>query len=121
MFSGASAFNQPIGDWNVSAVIRMDGMFQDASAFNQPIGQWDLASIESLHDRLQTLPTVVAIPVGGPQITRPVAIVRRLGVRPIVAARRHPGSLAIPCSVPPCAWHTLPHTPASVPSVWPYT
>ena len=41
MFRDASNFNQPIGDWNVSAVTKMNGMFLGASAFNQPIGNWD--------------------------------------------------------------------------------
>ena len=35
MFNGATAFNQPIGDWNVSSVTNMGGMFRE-SPFNQP-------------------------------------------------------------------------------------
>jgi surface protein len=37
MFRNTSAFNQPIGSWNVSSVDRMDYMF-NSSAFNQPLG-----------------------------------------------------------------------------------
>ena len=36
-FRNTSAFNQPIGSWNVSSVDRMDYTF-NSSAFNQPLG-----------------------------------------------------------------------------------
>jgi surface protein len=39
-FLGASAFNSPIGDWNVASVTTMDSMFQDASAFDANITGW---------------------------------------------------------------------------------
>jgi len=39
MFRG-TAFNQPIGSWNVSNVVTMTEMFRDSS-FNQDIGQWN--------------------------------------------------------------------------------
>ena len=41
MFREARAFNQPIGEWDVSKVTYMNSMFYEASAFNQPIGAWD--------------------------------------------------------------------------------
>ena len=37
MFWNASSFNQPLNDWNVSNVRRMDAMFENASSFNQPL------------------------------------------------------------------------------------
>jgi surface protein len=45
MFVGASAFNQPIGIWNVSNVTRMEVMFQSATAFNQDIGNWNVSNV----------------------------------------------------------------------------
>ena len=47
MFNGASAFNQAIGDWNVSSVY-MSGMFKGASAFNQAIGDWNVSSVTNM-------------------------------------------------------------------------
>jgi surface protein len=37
MFGSTSAFNQPIGTWNTSAVTNMSQMFELATAFNQTI------------------------------------------------------------------------------------
>ena len=48
MFSSASAFNRPIGAWDTSAVTDMQSMFQDASAFNQPIGAWDTSAVTTM-------------------------------------------------------------------------
>ena len=44
----ALAFNQPIGDWDVSSVTIMEYMFDHASAFNQPIGDWDVSAVTSI-------------------------------------------------------------------------
>ena len=41
----APAFNQPIGNWNLSSVNRMESMFNGASSFDQPIGDWDVSSV----------------------------------------------------------------------------
>ena len=47
MFSGA-VFNQNIGNWDVSNVLRMAGLFQNNQSFNQDIGNWDVSSVNSL-------------------------------------------------------------------------
>ncbi len=48
MFTGAQAFNQPIGNWNVSNVNSIASMFWEATSFNQPIGNWDMTGKNSL-------------------------------------------------------------------------
>jgi surface protein len=45
MFGDAPVFNQNIGSWNVSNVIVMAFMFQSAFAFNQPIGSWNVSNV----------------------------------------------------------------------------
>ena len=40
MFRDAAAFNQDIGQWNVSQVTDMGYMFYDARAFNRPLANW---------------------------------------------------------------------------------
>ena len=37
MFRGATSFNQPLNNWNVSNVGDMGDMFLDARSFNQPL------------------------------------------------------------------------------------
>jgi hypothetical protein len=44
MMGGASSFNQPLADWDVSSVIDMNSMFSFAAAFNQPLADWDVSS-----------------------------------------------------------------------------
>ena len=50
MFYNATAFNQPIGSWNVSKVTDMAAMFAEAKAFNQPIGDWDVSNVTNMSD-----------------------------------------------------------------------
>jgi surface protein len=45
MFSVASAFNQPIGNWNVESVTNMATMFVAAYKFNQNIGSWNVSNV----------------------------------------------------------------------------
>ena len=49
MFQGASTFNQPIANWNVSNVTNMGSMFRGATTFNQPIGNWDVSNVTSMY------------------------------------------------------------------------
>ena len=37
MFWGATSFNQPLNNWNVSKVTYMEEMFEEATSFNQPL------------------------------------------------------------------------------------
>jgi len=48
IFSGATAFNQPIGSWDVSNVTNMGLMFIEATSFNQPIGFWDVSNVTEI-------------------------------------------------------------------------
>ena len=45
MFYGATSFNQPLNDWDVSKVTTMQGMFRSTSSFNQPLDQWDVSKL----------------------------------------------------------------------------
>jgi surface protein len=45
MFLGATSFNQPIGNWDTSAMTQAIAMFSGASSFNQPIGTWNTSNL----------------------------------------------------------------------------
>lgn len=48
MFSGATLFNQPIGDWDVSNLRYLDKMFENATSFNQNLQNWDIGRVENM-------------------------------------------------------------------------
>jgi surface protein len=50
MFNSAAAFNQDIGNWNVSSVTNIYFMFDRATAFNQNIGNWDVSSMTNMQN-----------------------------------------------------------------------
>ena len=45
MFLGATSFNQPLNNWDVSKVTNMGYMFQGATSFNQPLNNWDVSKV----------------------------------------------------------------------------
>ena len=48
MFQENTAFDQYIGDWDVTSVTRASSMFQGATAYNQPMSDWETSSIETM-------------------------------------------------------------------------
>lgn len=44
MFTAASSFNQPIGNWNTIAVTTTNDLFSNATSFNQPVGNWNMSN-----------------------------------------------------------------------------
>jgi len=51
---GFSAFNQPIGSWNVSKVTSMSEMFRSAFSFNQNIGGWNVSGVTDFSNFMQS-------------------------------------------------------------------
>ena len=45
MFTGATSFNQPLNNWNVSNVDYMYNMFMEARSFNQPLNKWNVSNV----------------------------------------------------------------------------
>ena len=50
MFSAATAFNQNIGNWDVSTAINLSGMFSNATAFDQDIGSWNISNVTDMSE-----------------------------------------------------------------------
>ena len=45
---GKSSFNQPLNNWNVSKVKDMEEMFEDAKSFNQPLNKWNVSNVQRI-------------------------------------------------------------------------
>lgn len=54
MFAGATSFTGAVNmdSWNTSAVSDMSGMFFNATAFNQPIGHWNIGAVVNMQNML---------------------------------------------------------------------
>mmetsp|Transcript_12002 Transcript_12002/g.29092 ORF Transcript_12002/g.29092 Transcript_12002/m.29092 type:complete len:95 (-) Transcript_12002:13-297(-) len=53
VFRGATAFNQPLADWNTGAVTNLDAMFNLADNFNQDISRWDTSEVTHMISMFQ--------------------------------------------------------------------
>ena len=49
MFQGTKFFNQPLNNWNVSNVRRMEEMFYKARSFNQPLNNWNVSNVSPMY------------------------------------------------------------------------
>ena len=45
MFEKAQAFDQYIGDWDLSKVVKMNNMFSGATLFNKNVSKWDTSKV----------------------------------------------------------------------------
>ncbi len=48
LFGGATSFNQPLNNWNVSKVREMNCMFWNAESFNQPLDKWNVSNVTDM-------------------------------------------------------------------------
>ncbi len=48
MFKGAKRFNQPLDTWVTRQVTSTRSMFQSAESFNQPLGSWDISNVNNM-------------------------------------------------------------------------
>jgi surface protein len=55
MFYRATSFNQPLADWDVSSVTRLEYIFAWVISFNQPIGAWGVSSVTNVRKNTHTL------------------------------------------------------------------
>ena len=53
MFTGASAFNGAIGNWDVAFVTDMSNLFLDAIVFNQDLASWDVSAVTTMESMFQ--------------------------------------------------------------------
>ena len=54
MFFGATSFNQPLNNWNVSKVTSIEVMFEEAVSFNQPLNKWDVSNVTNMDDMFKS-------------------------------------------------------------------
>jgi len=45
MFDGASSFNQPLINWDITSVSNMASMFSGATSFNQDLLNWNAVNV----------------------------------------------------------------------------
>ena len=53
MLSSCQNFNQPLNKWKVGNVKNMDGLFNNCHSFNQPLAQWDVSKVEDMSTMFQ--------------------------------------------------------------------
>eukprot|EP00956_Cyclotella_meneghiniana_P041795 scaffold240115_cov36-Cyclotella_meneghiniana.AAC.2 len=50
MFEGATIFNQDLSGWKTGKVTNMKNMFYNAANFNNPINEWDVSRVENMEN-----------------------------------------------------------------------